>query len=519
MKRLSTLFLSIMFMFGICPNFYAEASVQIDEQTINILEEYALAIPAFYGDSADTAEFARKFMLYFYGGSIYDFSERDYQHEVFDTNIPVYIVPDSDAEKDYRLVFGIDLPRNIKVDGCYIDYRGKMTQSPECSNSQYNDKYIVASGDFGDMMYKYSYSISDGKDGVYAVMNYIDCYTDDVYSSTVLHLKPSNNKNGFVIVSNTPDIPERNINVTINNNTLECNESPILINDTVFVPMRAIFESFNCFVDYDSNFKNYKHIITAANSDGTIQLKYDNNKIFDSFYVDASSYNSYSSKWDIYYTPANGTCKNLEFNASPFIENSTTFVPVRLIAETLGADVSWNGETKTVIINGNIPDAWGNAETVEKKSNLSYNDMLDIINGYCDKNNITPKEPIDIWDYIHGKGVVVGYDEDSVSYGLIYYRDGTLENVEAITFSEAESIGREVYNSQFNFMSDPEDYQYENGQYWSENDNAYLIGYCDVDSMQAYIINKYTKQVEYVGSFQDIWADAIPGFRIADSAL
>ena len=38
-------------------------------------------------------------------------------------------------------------------------------------------------------------------------------------------------------------------------------------------------------------------------------------------------------------------------DASPFIENGRTLVPIRFIAEGFGADVDWIGETKTVIIN------------------------------------------------------------------------------------------------------------------------------------------------------------------------
>jgi len=42
-------------------------------------------------------------------------------------------------------------------------------------------------------------------------------------------------------------------------------------------------------------------------------------------------------------------------DAAPFIAYNRTMVPLALIAENLGADVHWDGETRTVtIINGSI---------------------------------------------------------------------------------------------------------------------------------------------------------------------
>ncbi len=40
--------------------------------------------------------------------------------------------------------------------------------------------------------------------------------------------------------------------------------------------------------------------------------------------------------------------KYLSFDVPPFIENSRTMVPLRAIFEALGAEVKWDGDTKTV---------------------------------------------------------------------------------------------------------------------------------------------------------------------------
>ena len=48
------------------------------------------------------------------------------------------------------------------------------------------------------------------------------------------------------------------------------------------------------------------------------------------------------------YTYANNQVTEIE--AAPFVENNRTYVPVRVISESLGAEVGWNGETQEVTI-------------------------------------------------------------------------------------------------------------------------------------------------------------------------
>lgn len=43
-------------------------------------------------------------------------------------------------------------------------------------------------------------------------------------------------------------------------------------------------------------------------------------------------------------------------DVSPQIINDRTYVPIRAIAELFGAEVSWNGDTKTAIIKADIPE-------------------------------------------------------------------------------------------------------------------------------------------------------------------
>ena len=40
------------------------------------------------------------------------------------------------------------------------------------------------------------------------------------------------------------------------------------------------------------------------------------------------------------------------FDAPPRIENGTTYVPLRFVSEALGAQVAWQSDTRTVVIQG-----------------------------------------------------------------------------------------------------------------------------------------------------------------------
>lgn len=65
--------------------------------------------------------------------------------------------------------------------------------------------------------------------------------------------------------------------------------------------------------------------------------------------ADSNKYNQIELKINSSDVSLNGTTEKLE--ASPFIKNGTTFVPVRVISETLGANVTYDEATKTAIIN------------------------------------------------------------------------------------------------------------------------------------------------------------------------
>jgi hypothetical protein len=118
------------------------------------------------------------------------------------------------------------------------------------------------------------------------------------------------------------------IKVLINGKELASDMPPIIRNNRTLVPFRATFEALGMSVDWDNSTKT----ITGSTVDGiTITLKL-GSKVAD----------------------VSGTTVKLE--TPPVIVGGRTLVPLRFIAESLGADVRWDKVTKTVIIKDKASD-------------------------------------------------------------------------------------------------------------------------------------------------------------------
>lgn len=112
------------------------------------------------------------------------------------------------------------------------------------------------------------------------------------------------------------------IRVFIDDKLLELEDTdPIIENSRTLVPMRAIFETLGAEVDWDGTNKT-----AVATKDGTtISLKIDDNIA----YINDEP---------------------VELDVPARIKNSRTLVPVRFVAESLNADVTWDDASRAVII-------------------------------------------------------------------------------------------------------------------------------------------------------------------------
>lgn len=112
------------------------------------------------------------------------------------------------------------------------------------------------------------------------------------------------------------------ISVILNGSKLLFKQSPVIENGTTLVPMRAIFEAMGATVDWDNENKT----VTSVKDSITIKLTLDN-------------------------IIALVNDKEISLAVPAKLINGNTMVPLRFISESLGAEVKWDGESKTVIIN------------------------------------------------------------------------------------------------------------------------------------------------------------------------
>lgn len=116
------------------------------------------------------------------------------------------------------------------------------------------------------------------------------------------------------------------IKVYVENRKIEMAVSPVAENGRTLIPARAIFESMGMAVSWEEKSKT----VIGTSQDKTIKLIIDKQEAF----IDETKV-----KLDI---PAK-------------IINGSTMVPVRFIAESLGANVDWDDNTKSVLINSENP--------------------------------------------------------------------------------------------------------------------------------------------------------------------
>ena len=111
------------------------------------------------------------------------------------------------------------------------------------------------------------------------------------------------------------------ISVYIDGNPLKFARAPYTENDRTMVPMRAIFEYLGCTVDWEDGVQS----ITAKKDSTTIIMSINSPVMY-----------------------VNGDAVRLD--AAPALMTDTTFVPLRAVSESLGCDVTWSEETRSVFI-------------------------------------------------------------------------------------------------------------------------------------------------------------------------
>lgn len=124
-----------------------------------------------------------------------------------------------------------------------------------------------------------------------------------------------------ITMASCPIVMADGIDVVLNGQELYFDVPPLIINDSTMVPVRAIFEALGA----DVNWNNETRTVTSVRDGVTVTLTIDQSVMY-----------------------VNGTPKQLE--APACIIDERTLVPLRAVSEAYGADVVWDGNTRTVYI-------------------------------------------------------------------------------------------------------------------------------------------------------------------------
>ena len=124
-----------------------------------------------------------------------------------------------------------------------------------------------------------------------------------------------------IMISSTIIFAESSIKVFVENTEIQFDVAPQIINGRTMLPLRAIFESLNASVIWDSK----SSTVIAKKGDISVSL----------------SINS---------TNATINGKIVTIDVPSMIVNGRTLVPVRFISEALGMNVDWNSKTSEITI-------------------------------------------------------------------------------------------------------------------------------------------------------------------------
>jgi len=126
----------------------------------------------------------------------------------------------------------------------------------------------------------------------------------------------------LAIFANTYNAGE--IYVYFNDQRMDFDQPPVIVNDRTMVPFRAIFEAFGAEIQWNQE----QQRVTA------------DHPTMPRIVLDIGSDRAFVSGQPYY------------LDAAPFVaaETSRTLVPIRFISEVYGADVRWDNDARNVII-------------------------------------------------------------------------------------------------------------------------------------------------------------------------
>ena len=158
------------------------------------------------------------------------------------------------------------------------------------------------------------------------------------------------------------------ITVIVNGNQLTSDAAPYIQDDRVLVPFRALFESLGATVDWD----DVNMVVTGTKGGKEIKL-------------------------EINSETANVDGKTLELDVPTTITDGRTFVPLRFVAESLGADVNWDSANQVVEVTPGGNPSVDTSSTVNPTYNIpsDVTQSVDTLSVVTNSRSVSIKDSLD----------------------------------------------------------------------------------------------------------------------------
>ena len=175
-------------------------------------------------------------------------------------------------------------------------------------------------------------------------------YQDELFYEGIM--KRSTDAPSSTVSPDTPatgtDIPvSDNVNISVNGKKMEFSGEikPRIINDSTYIPLRSILSNIGINVywdEYDKNEILKEQLINCTKNKTILQF---------SRTLNSSGANTWTlKKWENSTTNTPGTNIDIIYLQPVLIENSS-YIPLRIVSESFGAEVIWEAATRTVLIN------------------------------------------------------------------------------------------------------------------------------------------------------------------------
>ena len=202
---------------------------------------------------------------------------------------------------------------------------------------------------------------------------------------------------------------QNEIRIIVNGKEIYSDQPPVIRDNRVFAPIRAIAESLGANVEFSDD--SYYRKVYISDDKHTSEFNF-----------------------------SNAFCEidglELAMDTIPFIENSRTLLPVRVVSQALGCKVSWDGDTRTVNVQKTVNDESG------------FNGM-----------KLYPDKPL-VYDAV---------SDTSVYYYSPHYADKLTYIVPAINIGKegAKTLSDKIYNIYDGYLKENEDGELFFGCYYS----------------------------------------------------